>query len=50
MIRKKIFHVAATGTKGLYEGKMGRGGVGVATRIYHLLKQIMTPPLKVCIG
>ena len=52
MIRTKIFHVTAKGTMGLYEGKMVRqGGVGgVATRIYHLLKQIMTPPLKVCIG
>ena len=51
MIRTEIFHVTAKGTMGLYEGKMVRqGGRGVATRIYHLLKQIMTPPLKVCIG
>ena len=50
MIRTEIFHVTAKGTMGLYEGKMVRQGGGVATRIYHLLKQIMTPPLKVCIG
>ena len=28
MIRTKIFHVTATGTKGLYEGKMVREGGG----------------------